>query len=139
MFDSKVVKSESEIIFSLDKPTQCAKDCGPYNRACQYGRVFTHISHNVYFNACALIFFKLIWLKNWVKQLSMQTKSWQQYFWLWRPQSLTHTVDLWRLSRKKSDSHTFSWFWNEACSTLLLTPSSKEDDDQLVFFFVGCD
>ncbi len=25
--------------FKNDMPTKCAKDCGPHNRACEYGRV----------------------------------------------------------------------------------------------------
>jgi len=47
----------------------------------------------LYFNRCALIFFKFLWLKNRVNQLNTQTKFWYQYFWLWRPSTILDTHD----------------------------------------------
>jgi hypothetical protein len=43
-----------------------------------------------YFDVFALFFFNF---KNRLNQLNMKTKFWFQYFWLWRPQSLTHPLE----------------------------------------------
>jgi len=85
--------------------TQCAKDCAPYNCACEY------VSHNpwhmlVFCEAQTLpcsnhiltfvpyFCSKLLYVENWVYLHETCKKNLYHFFWLWRPQSLTHMLEL---------------------------------------------
>jgi len=59
--------------------TQCVTDCGPLITVLR-----------IYFNVHALIFSVC---EGSSKAIKHAKKLWYQYFWLWRPRSLTHTVD----------------------------------------------
>ncbi len=62
-----------------------------YARSATFVHVYVYIFYLAQANIRALIFSKFLQLKNWVNLLNMQRKFWYKHFWLWRPQSLTHT------------------------------------------------
>ncbi len=45
-----------------------------------------------HFNVCALIFYVCEGSSQPIERIKHAKKLWYQYFWLWRPRSLTHTV-----------------------------------------------
>jgi len=93
--------------------TQSAKDCVPYNRACkywctcQYGHEHVYVSHNNPWqmhlarrflrSSSHILTLKSYFFLNfhmWRFEFTNETcKNYHFNFWLWRPQSLTHTVD----------------------------------------------
>jgi len=77
----------------MNLPAQFAKDCGLHSPTVQIG-VCAYISFYVAQLILTLVpyfFSKFLHVKNWVYQWNIQKISYQ-YFWLWIPRSLTHTV-----------------------------------------------
>jgi len=116
------------------KTTQCAKDCGPQilvrPLTCKNASFYTAQSQILTFLPQ---FFEFLQLKNQVNQLNMETKFWNWYFWLWRPQSLTHRVEKVKNVEKL-----------EKCKTVLSKPLlhfafvDKDEWNRATYFTKSC-
>jgi len=79
LLDCSILNESCELSFLfLVLSTQCSKDCGPYKRACEYGRMrgaqslsMRMCTGMLFFTVCSLIFLKFPQLKIRVNQLNM--------------------------------------------------------------------